>query len=321
MGKVWYCGMNLIDCNNLKVEQFRTYGGLTGPKLGVWYNGKLYMLKMQQSVRRHNLNNVEISYANDPISEYIGSHFYEICGVDSHETLLGEYNGKLCVLCRDYSYPDKIIEFREWRNRIVNENVTQYFSGMSSRISDIMEVIKNVKEIDRQDVRQRFWDMFVMDAIIGNTDRNNGNWGFYVCDEELRLYPVYDCGGCLNNKKSDKQMTEILMSDKFYDYAFNFTTVYKDYRGHRINPLHYIRDNVTKEIEIAIGKLPDSLAEVNWMIQYLEPIISKVRIEWYQQIIKERHNLIKSYAGRYTDTRESSVGVMNRFNKAASKMV
>ncbi len=101
MGKVWYSRLNLIDRNNLSVEKYRTYGGVTGSKIGVWYNGNLYMLKTQQNVKQRNFRNVEISYANDPISEYIGSHVYELCGITVHETLLGEYRGKICVLCRD----------------------------------------------------------------------------------------------------------------------------------------------------------------------------------------------------------------------------
>lgn len=32
--------------------------------------------------------------------------------------------------------------------------------------------------IDSHTVVRNFWDIFIADALIGNTDRHNGNWGF-----------------------------------------------------------------------------------------------------------------------------------------------
>ena len=287
--------MNLIDCNNLKVEKYRTYGGLTGSKIGVWYNDNIYMLKTQQSLKSMNFRNVEISYANDPISEYIGSHFFEICGVPVHDTLLGEYGGKLCVLCRDYAYPGKVLEFRELRNSIMDESVKQSATGMSLYLSNIMEVIDKVINENRDSVIQRFWDMFVIDAIIGNTDRNNGNWGFTVDSGELKLYPVYDCGGCLNNKKSDEQFMRI--SDTEFDtYAYDFTSSYKYDSGKRINPLHYIKDNLDNTAIVnAINKLPVSTSELGYIIDNVKPVISDARADWYRRIIDARINRLRSY--------------------------
>ena len=254
-----------------------------------------------------NFRNVEISYANDPISEYIGSHFFEICGVPVHDTLLGEYGGKLCVLCRDYAYPGKVLEFRELRNSIMDESVKQSATGMSLYLSNIMEVIDKVINENRDSVIQRFWDMFVIDAIIGNTDRNNGNWGFTVDSGELKLYPVYDCGGCLNNKKSDEQFMRI--SDTEFDtYAYDFTSSYKYDSGKRINPLHYIKDNLDNTAIVnAINKLPVSTSELGYIIDNVKPVISDARADWYRRIIDARINRLRSY-------------VNNPFISAALKM-
>lgn len=242
------------------------------------------MLKTQQNVRQREFKNVEISYANDPISEYIGSHVYDICGVPVHYTVLGKYNGKICVLCEDTVYPSKVIEFREWRNRIMSEDIVQHHSGMSSRICDIIEIIDNI-EIFNKEVLQRFWDMFVIDALIGNTDRNNGNWGFYIDGGELKLYNVYDCGGCLDNKRSDEQLGKSLKDGTYEDFAYNFTTSIMDNKGKRINPLHYIRDNSNKYIANALNKLPLNMLQISKMISYMQPVISPVREEWYCTMI------------------------------------
>lgn len=49
--------------------------------------------------------------------------------------------------------------------------------------------------------------MFVVDALIGNPDRNNGNWGLIYKDHDiLGLAPIYDNGNCLFDKWSDEKI-------------------------------------------------------------------------------------------------------------------
>ncbi len=63
-----------------------------------------------------------------------------------------------------------------------------------------MDVIDENKMINSDETKKKFWDMFIIDALIGNTDRHNGNWGFLVNTEmnEIKFSPIYDCGSCLN---------------------------------------------------------------------------------------------------------------------------
>ncbi len=61
------------------------------------------------------------------------------------------------------------------------------------------EIIMTIKEHpflqDISGVIERFWDMFIIDALIGNTDRNNSNWGIVLRkDGSKELAPVYDNG-------------------------------------------------------------------------------------------------------------------------------
>ena len=76
-----------------------------------------------------------------------------------------------------------------------------------------MEVLEeNQKLIDTKETKQKFWDMFVIDSLIGNTDRHNGNWGFLknIKDEKLVFAPIYDCGSCLFAIYTDEKMQECL---------------------------------------------------------------------------------------------------------------
>ena len=76
---------------------------------------------------------------------------------------------------------------------------------------DLYEIIMTIKEHPFlqgiSGVIERFWDMFIIDALIGNTDRNNSNWGIVLRKNGLKeLAPVYDNGNCLNNKWDDEKM-------------------------------------------------------------------------------------------------------------------
>ena len=48
--------------------------------------------------------------------------------------------------------------------------------------------------------------MFIVDALIGNWDRHNGNWGFLynTVTDEIALAPGYDCGSCLFPQADEK---------------------------------------------------------------------------------------------------------------------
>lgn len=64
--------------------------------------------------------------------------------------------------------------------------------------------------------------MFIIEALIGNTDRHNENWRFLADNQtkEVEFAPIYDCGSCLNPMIDDNEMENFypkkLKSDKIY---------------------------------------------------------------------------------------------------------
>lgn len=299
--------MKLIDCNGLPRVAMRNYGGATGSKIAVRYDGEVYMLKWQQALKERNMKNVEISWANDPITEYIGSHVYSILDIPVHETLLGERGDKMCVLCKDLAYPDRIVEFRELRNSIVDWSMAQPSSGMSSNLIDILEVIEKADYINSKEALARFWLMFVIDSLIGNTDRNNGNWGFLPGDhQKYVLCPVYDCGGCLNNKRSDHQMQVDIESGEIRNLALRITFNFK-VGGHRVNPFKYMRENMNPYVAQALQKVIFmNFTLVEDMIDNVKPVISDVRARYYKEIMRIRlEELRKIYSEVCTEYKET----------------
>ena len=173
--------MGMIDFTNCDVNRFRAYGGANGNKINVRYGGKSYMLKFPPKPRR----NAEMSYTNGCISEYLACHVFEILGFHTQETLLGIYTDKrgkekTVVACGDFTEDGKkLIEFAQLKNTCIDSEQ----NGYGTELSSILEAIEEQTLLPSGMLREFFWDMFIADALLGNFDRHNGNWGILV-DEE-----------------------------------------------------------------------------------------------------------------------------------------
>lgn len=89
----------------------------------------------------------------------------------------------------------KLYEFKNISLSDVEEHIPKNLD-----LYQVLDTIDNSSLIkNKQVVRERFWDMFVVDTFIGNKDRHLGNWGFLGNEEKgiIDLAPVYDCGSCL----------------------------------------------------------------------------------------------------------------------------
>lgn len=139
------------------------------------YNENLYMLKFPVSPSR----NKEMSYTNGCVSDYLGFHIFEIIGIPVQETLLGTFttNGreKVVVACKDFTTDDTVLQdFASLKNTIIDSE----HNGYGTELSDILTAIEEQQIIDPMELKKHFWNVFIVDALIGNWDRHNGNWGF-----------------------------------------------------------------------------------------------------------------------------------------------
>ena len=84
---------------------------------------------------------------------------------------------------------------------------------------DLYEILMTIQEHpfleDVLGIQEHFWNMFVVDALLGNPDRNNSNWGIILSRGGVkRIAPVYDNGNCLNCKWDEEKMLEVLLDEK-----------------------------------------------------------------------------------------------------------
>lgn len=64
-------------------------------------------------------------------------------------------------------------------------------SGYGTELKDILETFNVQDVIDPEELENHFWNMFIVDSLIGNWDRHNGNWGFlYDSTHDLSLIHI-----------------------------------------------------------------------------------------------------------------------------------
>lgn len=200
----------MIDFTDMPIRK-KAYAGANGGKIAVMYEGEQYMLKFPPHPKR----NKEMSYTHSCISEYLGSHIFDIVGIPVQQTLLGIYrvNGKekVVVACKDFTtYETVLQDFASLKNTLIDSG----HSGYGTELSEIIEAIEEQSFIDPVTLREHFWDMLIVDALIGNWDRHNGNWGFLYNNrsDEISIAPIYDCGSCLYPQADDTVM-EMTLND------------------------------------------------------------------------------------------------------------
>ena len=187
-------------------EAFNNYKGSEKKKTLV-YNNKKYLVKFPDPIREKNKN---ISYINNAFSEYLGSNIFRLVGLKTQNTILGRYmyNGKEKIVCGCEDFTDNNNILYEFESLALSTNPDK---KIGAELEDILEVIEESKMINTIDTREKFWDMFVIDSIIGNTDRHNGNWGFILNNKtkEITFAPIYDCGSCLNPMLEDTEIKKL----------------------------------------------------------------------------------------------------------------
>ena len=166
---------------------------------------------------------------------------------------------------------------------------------IETELNDIIEVIEECKMIDAEETKLKFWDMFVIDSLIGNTDRHNGNWGFLLNKNtgKVEFSPIYDCGSCLNPMLEDEEMEKINETE-LKNLAINCYSCLKE-NGKKINYMTYIKQMKNKECNNAIKRLfaNINIIEINKFIDNIE-CMSNVRKEFYKRIIEQRYDIIKN---------------------------
>lgn len=184
-----------------------------------------------------------------------------------HDTVLGFRNGKTVVACGDFLEDgDRLYEFDKIKVTFdppFLDSSGNETNGVGVDLYEILMTIQEhpfLKELDF--VQEHFWNMFVVDALIGNTDRNNNNWGVVIRENgEKELAPIYDNGNCLNSKWDDEKMQTVLSNEKNMETeAFSARRCIFELEGRKLNPYHLMERMEYEGCNTAVRKITPKVA-------------------------------------------------------------
>lgn len=296
--------MELIDfasCEPLP----RFYGGNAGRKISVLLDGAPWMLKFPESTKGFKGKHLA-SYTTSPLSEYIGSHLYEALGIPVHETRLGIYEGKVVVGCKDFAVDDRLFDFASIKNSVSEDSLesgSNSSSGKGELLHDALKVIETAPAFEklRDDALERFWDMFVVDSVILNNDRNNGNWGVLVKRYSIELAPVFDNGNAFFNKKNNSILESALATPKGLLGDINaYVSYFTDSNRNSIHPFNLMREHSIADLDKAIDRFAERfdpeavdkiISEIPESFLGIE-VISEVQRKAYRKALSETTGIV-----------------------------
>jgi len=290
---------NVIDFTGAQ-SRIRSMGG-SDRKMRVLHEGKHYILKFtEEHVKK---TDVSTSHENNAFSEYISSHISNCIGIETHETIMGIVNDEICVGCVDFRSPDEEnIEFIDVARSVFGPSELKRKIARLDQIYATINSSSFPKELREVEI-ERFWDTFIVDALVGNFDRHLGNWGLLVNNNtsEYRLAPVYDYGSTLFPILSDEG-AERFLNDKFEmcQRCFVFPSPCLYLSSEKVGkPGFYdmLASNYDENCSKALCRIyPQIDMDAIHGIIDETPFLTDIKREFYKKILDMRYNLVLGMA-------------------------
>lgn len=159
-------------------------------KFFILFNNKKYLVKDSSFNKRRKKKSLA------PFCEYVGSHFVKYFGIECQDTFLARYDGRDVVVCADIFEDFTFRPFKE----LYQSNAGTALGNKEYTYSDLLYILKKKKGLKGShldNVISELWKRFLLDAILGNGDRHEANWGFVKKGTETYLAPVFDNGSSL----------------------------------------------------------------------------------------------------------------------------
>ena len=271
----------------------RAYNGANGKKIAVMHDGSVWMLKFPPSAADRP---TALSYTNSCFSEHIAATIANMIGLKSHETRLGTFtNGKTKTVCacRDFTTGGKVLyDFCSIKNTVIDSDT----GGTGTELDDVLETIELQAFVDPVALRAHFWDMFVVDAFLGNFDRHNGNWGFLVdpVSEKAEIAPAFDFGSCLLPQADDDIMRRVIEDKAERDARiYNFPASALKEGGKKINYVDFIQRHASDLLAPSLARIVPriDMEKINDFIDDV-PLLSDLQRNFYKTYLAARREAL-----------------------------
>lgn len=278
-----------IDFSNYPLSNIY-YGG-TERKVGILINKDRYLLKFQKETpfgKRYN-----------HISEYLGSRIFELLGFNVHKTFLGQYKNNEVVACKDFVIDGvQFVPFNDVGESSleIDKEIHQY------SYEDIVVLLENNKKLTNvEETISSFFEMYIVDAFIGNFDRHGSNWGFLKKDNKYTLAPIFDNGSSLFPQMANEdEMRMVLESEEEINKrVYKFPTSQIKLHNKKSSYFEVISSLEFEEInkalikiynKIDMKKIEHLIDEINNVSDLHKEFYKKMLYARYEKILKFSHN-------------------------------
>lgn len=300
--------------------------------------GRNYYIVKQPSKIINKISTQDV-VSNSCISEYFSCHIFEILGFEAQHTYLGYYTchdgiKRLCVACEDFTdnsnYDSEGLFLQCFNDYSHAFNRTAKDFGFTFRkkndkqkkygfLDEIDEILDNDLYLKKHpELKEKFYDMFVIDALIENSDRHYYNWGFLTAIQPrgnlagvIRFAPIYDCGATLYPEATEEFLYQkTIDKNEFEEEIKNFSSsniieIFKeanDYKDDswlkRINYYSYmnslknpsLNEAIKRMYPIILDRLPEIYDLIDDMVN--SNVITERRGLCYKRIIDTRFTLL-----------------------------
>ncbi len=279
--------MEFFDFTNCKLSK-KFYGG-SEKKIGIVFGDSLFMLKFQKKT--------PFGLRNNTISEYLGSHIYQMLGFTCHDTFLGIYKGENVVACKDFMTNGyQFVPFNDVGESTIEEDKEEY-QYTNDDIVELLQANKKLTNVEK--TVSNFFEMYIVDALIGNFDRHGANWGFLKKDNQYFLAPVFDNGSCLfPNLNDEDEMLKIINDEEQINLrVYKFPTSQIKLNNNKSSYFEVISSLQFEEINKALIKIYPmiNLEKIFDLIDDID-VISDIHKTFYKTMIKNRYEKIIKYS-------------------------
>lgn len=284
----------VMDFSGCPRVQGRAYNGANGKKIAVSFRGAVWMLKFPPSAAdKPN----ELSYSNSCLSEHIASTIANMLGVKAQETRLGIFRvgdrTRVVCGCKDFTAEGKVFyDFCSVKNTVIDSDT----NGTGTDLDDVLDTIDKQSFVDPVLLRKCFWEMFVVDALLGNFDRHNGNWGFLVdsTGDNAEVAPLFDFGSCLLPQADDKIMQNVLDDEAELMARINlFPQSALKQHGSKISYVDFVQKNrngvLSHAVESVISRI--DFDAIGAFVDGI-PLLTELQRRFYKYYITARYEAL-----------------------------
>lgn len=170
-------------------------------------------------------------------SEKIACEIAKVIGYKCADIELAkDQDGELCVLNYSFLKPDEsLIEFAS------EASISQ--NGCDRKEKYTIQGIKRILDTVDEKLYSEFIGLQVFDALIGESDRHEENWGYIRTSKssDIVLAPFYDNGDSLMHNINKNRVEEYINDEAgFLRYIYKSKTKILDNNGHKIKHFQLI---------------------------------------------------------------------------------